>query len=208
MGSQLLKIVIMNRRSTTHHMQVKTHLYSISELPTRSNNGNTVRGPLLPPRGVVLLRVVNLHSSAWHLWRVIRKFYTIRSCETLPNSANCIWKECSSFGIEQRIGYVWLLYGLEFNLVFLNEELFISLDEVDELDRINYAWIGFNDGLHKHRKHSSTVVRVADSYASDLGSILGQGCTTESYLAIHSVSNLMFLTSFTPIPNKKTFSNS
>ena len=50
-----------------------------------------------------------------------------------------------------------LIFVIVFNLVFhtaiatlgklsffQNEEIFVSLDELDELDRIIYAWIGFN----------------------------------------------------------------
>ena len=58
------------------------------------------------------------------------------------------------------------------NLVFFpNEEIFVLLDELDELDRITQDSI---TASQKHRKHSSVVVRVTDSKASNLGSILGQ----------------------------------
>ena len=40
-----------------------------------------------------------------------------------------------------------------------NEEIFIQLDELDELDRITHVQIA----SRKHRKHSSVMVRVADS---------------------------------------------
>ena len=37
------------------------------------------------------------------------------------------------------------LNGAFKNLVFFqNEEIFVQLDELDELDRITHAWIGFN----------------------------------------------------------------
>ena len=39
------------------------------------------------------------------------------------------------------------------NLVFFqNEEIFVQLDELDELDRITQAWIGFNNRLTQAQK--------------------------------------------------------
>ena len=35
---------------------------------------------------------------------------------------------------------------------FQNEEIFVQLDELDELDRITYAWIGFNYSLAQAQK--------------------------------------------------------
>ena len=37
-------------------------------------------------------------------------------------------------------------------LVFQNEETFVQLDELDELDRITHAWIGFNYSLTQAQK--------------------------------------------------------
>ena len=37
-------------------------------------------------------------------------------------------------------------------LVFQNEEIFVQLDELDELDRITHAWIGFNYSLTQAQK--------------------------------------------------------
>ena len=52
---------------------------------------------------------------------------------------------------------------------FQNKVISIQLGELDELDRITHVWMGFNYSL----THSSVMVRVADSYASDLGWIPG-----------------------------------
>ena len=46
------------------------------------------------------------------------------------------------------------------SICFQNKEIFIELDQLDKLDRIIHAWIGFNSS---HRKYSSVMVRVADS---------------------------------------------
>ena len=35
---------------------------------------------------------------------------------------------------------------------FQNEEIFVQLDELDELDRITHAWIGFNYSLTQAQK--------------------------------------------------------
>ena len=37
-------------------------------------------------------------------------------------------------------------------LVLQNEEIFVQLDELDELDRITHAWIGFNYSVTKVQK--------------------------------------------------------
>ena len=36
---------------------------------------------------------------------------------------------------------------------FQNGEIFVQLDELDELDRIVYAWIGFNHSLTQAQKN-------------------------------------------------------
>ena len=44
---------------------------------------------------------------------------------------------------------------VEFTLIpvfFQNEETFVQLDELDELDRITHAWIGFNYSLTQVQK--------------------------------------------------------
>ena len=38
------------------------------------------------------------------------------------------------------------------NLVFQNEKIFVQLDELDKLDRITQAWIGFNYSLTQTQK--------------------------------------------------------
>ena len=57
---------------------------------------------------------------------------------------------------------------------FQNEEILIELGELDKLDGINNAWIGFKCSLTEEQKHSSVMVKVADSKPSNLGSIPGQ----------------------------------
>ena len=57
-------------------------------------------------------------------------------------------------------------FRLQFNhslFFFQNEEIFVQLDESDELDRIIQAWIGLNYSLRQAQKHSSVMVRVVDS---------------------------------------------
>ena len=46
---------------------------------------------------------------------------------------------------------------------FQNEVIFVQLDELDDLDRIINAWIGFNYSLTKTQKTSSVMVSVADN---------------------------------------------
>ena len=46
--------------------------------------------------------------------------------------------------------YVYSL--LQLIQFFQNEEIFVQLDELDELDRITHAWIGFNYSLIQAEK--------------------------------------------------------
>ena len=39
-------------------------------------------------------------------------------------------------------------------MFFQNEEIFVQLDELDELDRITHAWIGFNYSFTEAQKTS------------------------------------------------------
>ena len=48
-------------------------------------------------------------------------------------------------------------------LVLQNEEIFVQLDELDELDRITNAWIELITASPKHKKHSSLMVRLTAS---------------------------------------------
>ena len=57
---------------------------------------------------------------------------------------------------------------------FQNEEIFVKLDELDELDRINHAWIGVNYSLTQAQKTVGVMVKEPDCQASNLGSIPGQ----------------------------------
>ena len=44
--------------------------------------------------------------------------------------------------------------GYRHNLVFQNEEIFVQLDEIDELDRITHIWIWLNCSLIQAQKNS------------------------------------------------------
>ena len=43
-----------------------------------------------------------------------------------------------------------------------NEEILVQLDELDELDRITHACIGFSYSLTQAQKHCSVMVKVPD----------------------------------------------
>ena len=63
---------------------------------------------------------------------------------------------------EQRYFPVSSKYSAPILVFFQNEEIFVVLDELDELDKIKHAWIAFT-ASHKHRIYSSVMVKVVDS---------------------------------------------
>ena len=55
------------------------------------------------------------------------------------------------------------LHHRHITILFINVQIFIQLDELNELDTITQAWIGFNYSLTQAQKHSSFMVTVADN---------------------------------------------